>query len=90
MYDTALELHAAKAGWAVSNDAPTKAAVAIALKLFILHLLSFFAVTVALYVDGFTSVSGVLTAMTVAVDAIPNAIRIVMIGSIDEIFLVHW
>ena len=46
-----------------------------------------FAVTVALCADGFTSISSVLTAMTVAVDAIPNAIRIVMIGSIDEMFL---
>ena len=46
--------------------------------------------TVALSVDGFTSISGVPIAITVAVDAIPSVNMIAMNESNDETLLTHW
>ena len=46
--------------------------------------------TVALSVDGLTSVSGVPIAITVAVEAIPSVNMISMNESNDEMLLTHW
>ena len=46
--------------------------------------------SVALSVDRLTSISGVLVAIMVAVDAMPSVNRIAMNGSNHEVLLTHW
>ena len=46
--------------------------------------------TVALSVDGLTSMSGVPIAITAAVDSIPSVNMIAMNGSNVETLLAHW